>query len=180
MRVVAASGGLLEPSRPARSPQELTDAFLVLALDALDAAVSAAASDGKATSGRAQRRMWAALVAADMGGHVLEDADMLTIGTRLQRQAVAARAITIDGEREARVAARAAAEGDPILAASLPGLLAASEAAEAAEFSRLGTGNEHVYIGFHELVLLDVEQEPSVGSTLPAEEHEWEGATTVG
>ena len=48
-RVVGAAGELVPPNDEARRPQELSDGFIVLALDALEATV-AACDDGKAPS----------------------------------------------------------------------------------------------------------------------------------
>ena len=72
--------------------------------------------------------MLAVLVAAGMGGIIDESFDLRVIGARLEKQASRVCARAIDGERAARIAASAAAEGDASLAAALPALLAESEA----------------------------------------------------
>jgi len=146
--VLAAGGARVGPCGEARQPQELTDAALVVAVDALDGEI-AAAGDAK-PSGRARLKMLAVLVAAAMGGTIDESFDLRVIGARLEKQASRVRARVIDGERDSRIVASLAAEGDAALAATLPALLAASEAAEAAELERLA---QEAYVGFGELEL---------------------------
>ena len=130
VRVVLASGASVEPSSRARGLNELTDGYLVLALDGLDAAV--AACDGVPPDINRQKRMLAAVVAADIRGRLAEVetmAEKLRVGAKLYTQAKVLRAVAIDGERQKRIEASAAAAEDAALAAVLPALLAVSDAA---------------------------------------------------
>ena len=153
--VIAGKGQFVPPYAGARKLSHLSDGYLVAALDALDAAVAALDAAAR-PSGRKQRKMLAALVAADMGGTAPE-ADAFTVGVRLTKQALRVRAPSIDGERLRRLRAREHAQGYEALTAALPALLEESEAFEAAEFRRLR--KEH-YVGFHELQLPETPELP--------------------
>ena len=144
-------GELVEPCDAARRQEELSDGFLVRALDALEATV--AAHTGPMPGVNEQKRMLAAIVAADMGGRLDIDPtnkERLRVGAKLFKQASEVRTRSLAGLRRARVEAQAAAAGDAELTALLAKQLAESEAAEAAAFAEL---DREVYLGLHELGL---------------------------
>ena len=128
----------------------LTDELLVVASDALQAAVAVA--PGIKHSGKALQRCLAWLVAAALGSKVrLDPNDATKAGKRLQKQATKVRAAAVQASTLAaaqRSDALAAAAADNSLADELPALLEQIDATEAAA---LAAPCREVYKGFYEI-----------------------------
>ena len=127
----------------------LTDQLLVVAVDAVEAAVN---DFKERPSGKAQLRLLGWTVAAARGAVTnMEPALAETVGKRLNRQAEKVRADIAAARAhaaEARSRARAAADADASLAAELAATLAAIDTREQRELEKPAF---EVYIGFHEL-----------------------------
>jgi chemotaxis protein histidine kinase CheA len=138
------AGGDFTPSPPPALLGELTDHTLVVASDALEAAITGVQPK---PSGRARLRLLAWLVADARGATVpLDKALAETVGKRLEKQAQKVRddcAAASERAAEQRYDARSDAS-----AASLPARLAAIDEQERLALKRPFA---EVYVGFHEL-----------------------------
>ena len=123
-------------SRKLANVDELTDGLMVVALEALEAAVAAEPADTGAT---AQRRHFATLVAGAMGVILTGDADLKKAGLRIEKQARKVRNLLEAASQDAQLARAAAAD--------------ASELAEcdACELAALDGLRLEPYVGFYEL-----------------------------
>ena len=150
-RILNFKNDAFEPSPPPQLLDKLTNELLIVAVDAVWAAAAAAMT----ISGVARYRLLAWTVADARGATVPLDKPLaLTVGKRIERQAIKTRAdlaSVADAAQAARDRAREAAdrasEGGPARE-GLPSELAAIDQAEQARLNEL---RDEVYIGFNEL-----------------------------
>ena len=151
-RILAFKDGCFEPSPPPQLLQQLTNELLIMAVDAVWKAAAAASPQ---PSGVARYRLLAWTVADARGAATPLDKPLaLTVGKRLERQAIKTRAdvaAVVEAAEAAREHAREAAgrcaEGGP-RKEGVPAEIAAIDAAEQARIKEL---REEIYIGFIEL-----------------------------
>jgi hypothetical protein len=151
-RIHAFEDGSFEPSPAPALLSQLTNELLVVAVDAVWAVAAAAKPE---LSGVARFRLLAWAVADARGATLPLDKPLaLTVGKRLERQAIKTRAdlaAVVDGAQAAREQAREVAgrgcDGGPRQEA-LPGELATIDQEEQRRLTAL---HDEVYVGFNEL-----------------------------